>query len=322
MEISFYFYTILIMLVCIVAGSICLSAYFVSRKISYLYATSFFLFYFLDLALIFQYEYLEQNVSYQLDTFYVIDHPLVKTLFAVGVMESLWLIIGDYLDERRVVLKVMPGILFVATSLLLASLAPDGPLKQWCFYGLRQVFLIWCLCFSLFRYRRAKTEVDRVRMRRQRLLFIFTVVLTFCILAEDTFMILVWNPTAAAAVSLLPLYISERNFSENFLMVVFASVALREGAETLRLRSKEPPESDNPALQQHIDGLLPCYSQRHGLTVRESVVLELVLLGKDNQNIASELQLAVGTMKAHVHNILKKTGYASRYDLARDFWRE
>ena len=32
------------------------------------------------------------------------------------------------------------------------------------------------------------------------------------------------------------------------------------------------------------------------------------------------MQLALGTVKAHVHNILKKTDHASRQDLTRDFW--
>ena len=63
-------------------------------------------------------------------------------------------------------------------------------------------------------------------------------------------------------------------------------------------------------------------SFRHGLTAREREILALVLQGKDNQNIASELQLALGTVKAHVHNILKKTDHASRQELARDFWKE
>ena len=59
----------------------------------------------------------------------------------------------------------------------------------------------------------------------------------------------------------------------------------------------------------------------HGLTAREREILELVLAGKDNQNIASSLQLALGTVKAHVHNILKKTGTATRQELTQSFWK-
>ena len=72
MEIAFYFYTILVMLVCIAAGTISLSAYFVCRKRSHLYMVAFFLFYFLDLALIFQNEYLGQNTEFPLEVFYEI----------------------------------------------------------------------------------------------------------------------------------------------------------------------------------------------------------------------------------------------------------
>ena len=84
MEIGFYFYTILIMLVCIASGTISLSAYFVARRRPHLLAVFFFLFYFLDLALIFQYEYLGQNVDYSLDAFYLVDNPALKTFFALA----------------------------------------------------------------------------------------------------------------------------------------------------------------------------------------------------------------------------------------------
>lgn len=48
----------------------------------------------------------------------------------------------------------------------------------------------------------------------------------------------------------------------------------------------------------------------------------MILIGKDNQNIASDMQLALGTVKAHVHNILKKTGQATRQELVQDFWQD
>lgn len=323
METAFYFYTIVVMLICIVAGTISLSAYFVSRKKASLYVVFFFLFYFLDLALIFQYEYLGMNTAYELDVFYAIDQPILKTAFAIGALESLWLVMCEYLDEHRFVVRFAPAVVFVVASLAIATLVPEGPWRQWFFYSMRQLFLLWCLGYTLFRYFRTKSNLERTRLRRQKTLFFITAGFVFCILLEDSFMILEWNPDAAAAISLLPLYISERNFSENFLMMVFAFFSLREAAETLRLRFKEPPNAtSNPVLQQHIEDLLPSFSERHHLTAREKEILDLVLLGKDNQNIASELQLALGTVKAHVHNILKKTNHTSRQDLMQDFWKE
>lgn len=260
-------------------------------------------------------------MEFPLEIFYTIDQPALKTLFVLGTVQSLWLIVCDYLDEKRWAMFIVPAIVFIALSFAVVAFLPEGATKQWLFYSTRQVFLFWCLGYALFRYLKTTNKIEKARLRRQKPLFLITLVLTFCIIAEDVFMILLWIPDPASS-ELLPLYISERNFSENFLMLAFAFYSLRESAGTLRLRFKEPPTTDNSSVQQHIDELLPSYCERHGLTAREHEILEFVLQGKDNQNIAGELQLALGTVKAHVHNILKKTAHTSRQDLMRDFWKE
>lgn len=266
MEIAFYFYTILVMLVCIAAGTISLSAYFVCRKRSHLYMVAFFLFYFLDLALIFQNEYLGQNTEFPLEVFYAIDQPALRIFFALGILEALWLIALDFLGEKRMSMRIAPAVGFVVLSTVVIVALPEGQYKQWLFYSMRQVFLLWCLGYVLMRYRTTKSEIEKTRLRRHEPLFLITLVLTMCIILEDTFMMLVWDPTS---VSMLPLYISERNFSENFLMLAFAFFSLREAGATLRLRFKEPPASENPEVRRQIDDLLPAYCERHGMTARE-----------------------------------------------------
>lgn len=320
METMFYLYTILIMVVCIAAGSVCLSACFVSRRRSYLYAASMFLFYFLDMALIFQYEYLGQNLAYSFESFYGIDRPILRTLLAAGMLQSLWLVVCDFENEQRRVLRWVPIVLFAAACGLVLTGLPESPFCQWLYYTLRQVFLLWVIGYAVWRYSTTRSPIEKARMRRQELLLLVSVALVICIVAEDIFMMLILDP-ATIADSLLPLYLSERNFSENLLILVFAFVALRVAAETLRLRFKEPPDADNPDLHRYIDELLPAYCERYKLTVREREILEMVLEGMDNQNIASTLQLALGTVKAHVHNILKKTGHSTRQELTQDFWK-
>lgn len=66
---------------------------------------------------------------------------------------------------------------------------------------------------------------------------------------------------------------------------------------------------------------LPVYAKRVGLSKREQEVLQLIVMGKDNQNIASALSLSLSTVKVHVHNILKKAGQNDRKALVQDFWR-
>ena len=120
---------------------------------------------------------------------------------------------------------------------------PEGQYKQWLFYSMRQVFLLWCLGYVLMRYRTTKSEIEKTRLRRHEPLFLITLVLTMCIILEDTFMMLVWDPTS---VSMLPLYISERNFSENFLMLAFAFFSLREAGATFGCGSRSRPHPRTP----------------------------------------------------------------------------
>ena len=55
-------------------------------------------------------------------------------------------------------------------------------------------------------------------------------------------------------------------------------------------------------------------ARRHNLTMREEEVLELMMLGLDNAQIAEELTVAPGTVKTHVSHLCRKLGASSRAD--------
>jgi DNA-binding NarL/FixJ family response regulator len=52
------------------------------------------------------------------------------------------------------------------------------------------------------------------------------------------------------------------------------------------------------------------------MTRREQDVIELIALGHSNKAIASDLNIAVHTVKSHVHNILEKLALHTRLELA------
>lgn len=54
-----------------------------------------------------------------------------------------------------------------------------------------------------------------------------------------------------------------------------------------------------------------------GLTSREIMVLDLVVAGRSNKEIADTLFISEKTVKTHITNILKKTERANRYELSR-----
>lgn len=217
-------------------------------------------------------------------------------------------------------MRCIPICLYIATACLIVYTMAESALRQWLFYELRQVFLagtgvviVWC-------YRHQTDEVERIRLRRFKWLFFVSVVLLVLIVIEDTIVIFILDPLNA--VTPAPLYLSERNFSENLLASVYAIFAIYQAGKMLQLRFNEPIEANTSVRERHIEDLLPSYCARHDLTARERDILVLILKGKDNQNIASELHVALGTVKAHTHNIMVKANCASRQDLIRDFWKD
>lgn len=55
------------------------------------------------------------------------------------------------------------------------------------------------------------------------------------------------------------------------------------------------------------------------LTEREEQILRLIAQGKTNPEIAAECGVSVGTVKQHVHNILRKLNVSNRNEAARYF---
>ena len=61
------------------------------------------------------------------------------------------------------------------------------------------------------------------------------------------------------------------------------------------------------------------YSSRYGFNGKQTEVLRLLLEGYPNGEIAEKLFLAESTVKYHVKNILKITGFKNRNELISDY---
>ena len=64
-----------------------------------------------------------------------------------------------------------------------------------------------------------------------------------------------------------------------------------------------------------MDTLPEALLARYGITDREREIILKVVQGKSNADIASELFISLATVKTHLHNIYRKIGVDSRYDL-------
>lgn len=63
------------------------------------------------------------------------------------------------------------------------------------------------------------------------------------------------------------------------------------------------------------DRLSESFLAAYNITDREREIIQMVIQGKSNADIAGELFISLATVKTHLHNIYQKVGVDSRYDL-------
>ena len=312
-----FFYTLAILVICIVTAVLSLAAYASSRRRFFIYGSGVFICYAIEMTEIFFFEYTLQNQSFPASDYYSITMPVLRTLVATASQAFIWLIAMDLLDKHSKKQFVIPVATFFLSELLIIVAVPYGPIHQWLYYTMRQVFLVFVGLY-IFWTAHKSTQVElKARVNNQRKHLIIGAILVGCIVAEDFYNILVVPMSLAP--SWLQLYLSERNFSENIFACYFAILLIIYAYHVLSIRMQE--EKNVSDLDRHIEEQMPFYRNAYKLSNRETEVMRLVVLGKSNQEIADELFLAVGTVKTHIHNILVKTEQQNRTTLILHFWK-
>ena len=74
----------------------------------------------------------------------------------------------------------------------------------------------------------------------------------------------------------------------------------------MRYPASTPVVNDEPSKE---------FLSKYGITDREREIILKVMQGKSNDDIARELVISLATVKTHLHNIYKKIGIDSRFDL-------
>ena len=160
-----FHYTLFVLLGSILTSATCLSAYLVSRKRTMLYASFGFLFYFFDVAWVFQRDFFT-GADAGVGPAYALIMSLLMVLAGCGFLTSFWLLVCDYVGETRKALKVIPAVVFVAASVAVLLIVPEGGLRSFAFYSPRALYLFWMLAFAGAWYLRSKDAAERARLRR------------------------------------------------------------------------------------------------------------------------------------------------------------
>lgn len=318
-ELGLFYYTLVVMLATIIAGAFCFAAYLVSKKRTMAFIALACAFYFFDVAFVFRDDYLlRQLQSHSLDTLYFIGAPLPSIITGAGTFGFLWLSVCEYFADVAKGIRGMPIALYAIGCLVIFFAVPEGNVHLFVFYSMRFLFAAWTLLYALFRFLSCDDEARRSRMRKlipaMGLLFALS-----CLMLSENVVVLLVLEAFSGVDGFLPFY-PERNFAENLLMLAIGTMASLKAASLLELRSNSTPVYSALHGSVKRDEGLEAYAHRYGLTEREGEVLAFILQGLDNQNIASTINVAPGTVKVHVHNVLKKTGKKNRKELIRDYW--
>lgn len=231
MGFMFFMYTMAIIAIALLAATTNMLAYAASWKRVFLLAAIGFLFYFLDELPIFLKDFITQPSVDQGNFFYMIYQPLYMLVTGGGFLGCLWLTVCHHLDERRIALLVAPIALFAALSISALVFVPEGRWQQLCFYGCRQLMMVWIAWYGLHRLKGIKQGRDLGTLHR---VLVGIAVLAALMMAEDVVLMVIIDPFAFSPS--FPVYTTERNFVENALFFWLAYLSVKKAGSTLRIQ--------------------------------------------------------------------------------------
>ncbi len=94
------------------------------------------------------------------------------------------------------------------------------------------------------------------------------------------------------------------------VLVYGALIAAIVAARYLHAAQEETPESSAP---RPVD--IATFAAEHGLTARETEVLDLLVQGLNTTQVAEKLVVSTNTARRHTYNIYQKVGVSSRFEL-------
>ncbi len=229
-------------------------------------------------------------------------------------------------------------LLFAAVILFCGYIAwlPQTLLTIWLFYLPRQIYHFgYCVMFLLRRFLE-KDEAVQKRMGRCSVLILGVFLLSVSILLEDSLLISHIQTYFTDMLS-----VTERNFSENILwlfIMLYSTVycvrelkrsgtakspGMTESFETASARTADSSgivKSPGPAVSRQ-STTQPDYltemAEKFKFTPREIQILHCILGDKTTAEICGELNISIGTVKTHTHNIYMKVQVKSRQELIR-----
>ncbi|EMC05775.1 helix-turn-helix transcriptional regulator [Streptococcus mutans] len=284
------------------------------KKTLYLVTSLYLLFFILDNSVISMTEIISSfasnyNSSFQGTSF------IKTTVFLVNNFCQLWIV--HYLSKRKMPWWEYLILLAIFLFMLLPSLPslPNTATKVYLYYLPNQLLLFYTGLIAFFNSK--KENVSKLGKKYLKLITLLAMIASVAILIEDTFVIFTVDQY-----SIFNTKIMNRNVSEDLFSIIACWLLLYYFLKDYPLLEKRNQALQTKALSK--DAIQDFFDYYH-LTEREQDICQLLLEHKQNQEIAKELYLSVGTVKTHIHNIYIKMAINKReqfFSLYKDYFAE
>jgi len=114
--------------------------------------------------------------------------------------------------------------------------------------------------------------------------------------------------------NILRLYLLVKHYQPEWFTLALGGIFLVLGMFMGNVMNKNPVQ-DVPEIQPMGSNTLDGFAEKHGLSVTEKAILELLINGLSNAEIADKRHVSENTVKTHLSNIYSKTGVGSRAKL-------
>lgn len=310
-------YTVLLLAASGIIAGVSFSAFMLSRNQAYFWFGLAYTFYCLDISLM-----LRPGFELATGSVYAPGHitsPLESVFYGSGVLFCFTTVMLNYAGLKSY-WRVLAVLSFSLLSGLDYFLVEDPIWRQFGFFAVRNLFSLALLIAMTFVYLRTSDQFERSRFGRFRIPGLFITLGIFGIIGENVFFQLI-VPLIKPSFESSP-FMSERNFAENFVMMGLGVFILVRCRGIFLLHREDPKASYEDRSKRFVDRMLDDYYVKFKLSHREQDVLRALIRGKTNREIADELNIAIGTVKVHLHNISKKTGAKGRDGIIKSFFAE
>lgn len=317
MEKVIFLYSILLITVCAFSISPAGILYTRTKKPVYLYLTLLFVCFLIELTELHYIAFLGiPSGQVRTEDLNHISYPALRITISLIIL-LLDLLILLWITRRRwrfAYLLLLLPYLCICTYL---TTLPQTELVVWLFYSIRQFYRIgYCAYFSLCLFMEKEPETS-AELQKYALPIFGIFLLNLCIMLEDSLII----SHIDFFLSDIP-FISERNFSENFLWMFICIYAMFICISKISGSSSEQKEPTGTTVQTNKDSFIPdegfhAFIDHYKLTPRETEILKCMAEHKSTAEICEELCISTGTVKTHIHNIYAKVDVNTKSELIK-----